>query len=108
MKLIWLLMFFMIASCKAISTNALDEPYSRTGHLIEITFLNSESNYSAIVSAVQKNALSIELQYYPVNTVYPSLTVVSVRCPDVSETTLSRLKAAIGCCSGVIAIHDTE
>lgn len=106
MKLIWGLMIVIVASCRTINANAPAD--NRTCHLIEITFLNSESNYSAIVGAIQKNALNVEMQYYPVNAIFPSLTVVSVRCRNISETTLSRLRAAIGCCSGVIGIHDAE
>ena len=108
MRLIWLSIIFLIASCRAINTNDHSGSDRQRDHLIEITFLNSEGNYSAVITAIQKNVLIVETQNYPVNTIYPSLTVLSVRCGNLSEIALSRLKAALGSCTGVVNVRDIE
>ena len=107
MKLFCLLAF-VVVSCKSVGINNTGASEKEAGHTIEITLVNTGANYSAIVSTIQKSGFSPQMQNYPASNVYQSLIIISFTCSNMSEAGLAQLKNSIGCCKGVINIHDTE
>ena len=106
MKFLWLVVI-VLASCKAVSVyhSAANEE-QRTDNMIEITFFNVGSNYSAVVRAIQKNGFDPQIQYNSTN-VYQPLLTLSFLCCDMTRENLMHLKKAIASCNGVVILEDT-
>ena len=107
MKLIWLFSFVLV-SCKASNVNGFEgSGHRQDDHKIEITFVNSDVNYYAVMNAINQHSYTYNLQYYAVNNIYQPLNVVCFTCYKISDQALLQFKNKIGACSGVVNIHDT-
>lgn len=104
---VFCLFVFLMASCKAVTTTAIASADKRTDYLIEITFVNSPSSFSAIMNAIHKYGSDPQMQYVRVAFVYQPVITLSICCYNVSAESLTQLKAAIGSCNGIAGINDT-
>ena len=108
MKIIYLFIFAVV-SCKAVVNNGFTKVEDRRAdHIIEIRFANVPTTYFTVISAIQKTAFNTQIQYYPANSAYPSVVMLSFTCFNMSKEEMTRLKKRIGSCSGVIAVEDAQ
>lgn len=97
----------MIASCKTSSLIDFARLQDNSSdHRIEITFVNSEANQLAIMSAIQQNGFSAEIEFRPVGNFCPCVIVLSCHCQNVSNNTFMKFKNTLASCSGVVRVTD--
>lgn len=88
--------------------NSLAESCNHTeDSKLEITFVNSDASYYAIMNAISEIGSASEVRY-PVNSLYQPFNVVSVSCYKISEHSLIQFKNKIGACAGFVSICDSS
>ena len=108
MKIIPLLSIVLV-SCKTVPVNEFASGDDKqVNHKIEIIFVNSGANYSAIMHVIQQNGFSAEIQYYPIATNFQTFSVLFFRCCNVTEKSLVRFKNSLGSCNGVVSVCDSN
>ena len=96
-----------VTSCRAVYTNEVAGIDNKQNHRFEIMFVNSVSNYSAILNAIHQGGFSPEIQHEQVAGNYQNFSVLSFCCDNVPESFLARFKHAISSCSGVLILYDS-